>query len=260
MLVALFAFVGYMASVFCLTQSSYSRAVIYTAMAVALGFHALQVASLVGGIFYDTAVMGMLSLLTFSMVAIGAVLYIVRHDSVTYCVLALIAAICVWLPVWIHSESVIVTSGKLRIHVVLSMAAYIALGYAALYASFWLFKNRSVRQIKSVSVLRLPLAYIERAMVLSATVGALMLTLSLATGVLFIRDIWGQHLAHKLFFGLLAWLIIVGFLFLHYYRGFRGKKGAFMLLSGFVFLVLAYFGSAFVLQILLDKQVNLIDS
>ena len=63
-----------------------------------------------------------------------------------------------------------------------------------------------------------------------------------------------QHLAHKTVLSALAWLIFGVLLFGRLRFGWRGRRAVRLVLSGIVLLVLAYFGSKFVLELVLSRQ------
>ena len=77
--------------------------------------------------------------------------------------------------------------------------------------------------------------------------GQALLSVSLVTGILFIDDIFAQHLVHKTLLSLAAWMIYAIMLWGRYYQGWRGIAAIRWTLGGFVFLMLAYFGSKLVL-------------
>lgn len=254
MILALFASLGYLTSVGLLYgKTNIPRAAILAAMGVALLAHLIQVIIGLQGIMNNVSLMSMLTLVAVCMAAGGAIRYVIKSDSAGYAVVALIAAVCVWFPVLLPVAETKVHSWSLKFHIVLSISAYIAVGFAALYGCFLVLQDYRLRCGKSMFNLALPLNEIERTMMTFTIVGEILLTLSLATGVLFIHDLFAQHIAHKVVFGAIAWLIILILLWRHYRQGFRGRQAAIWLLSGFVFLGLSYFGSAFVLQILLHK-------
>ncbi len=254
MLIVLIACLAYTISAWLLYRSTPRQGtLIATAMSVAFLAHAVQITRDFNGLMNDVSVMNMLTLVAMCMAAIGAWRYFRHHDCITYTVVALIAAVCVWMPALWPAPETPVHGWALKVHIVLSIAAYIAIGFAALYACFLLLQDNRLRSGSGGLNLAIPLNEIERTMMRFARFGEALLTLSLATGVLFIRDIWAQHVAHKVVFGLIAWLIIGILLFRHHYGGFRGRQAALWLLSGFLFLLLAYFGSAFVLQMILQR-------
>ena len=78
-----------------------------------------------------------------------------------------------------------------------------------------------------------------------------LLTLSLATGLIFFEDLFAQHLAHKAFFSLFSWIFFAILLWGRHFRGWRGKTAVRWTLIGFGTLALAYWGTKFVLKVLL---------
>lgn len=254
MITAFFASLGYLVSVLMLhRQEKPANTPLVTAMGIAVITHSIQVLSKLNGVMYDVSVMNVLTLTAVCMAIIGAIRYFTHADSVAYTVNALVAAVCVWLPVFFPTPLTAVNNWGLKVHIMLSIAAYIAIGFAALYAGLLLLQDYRLRKAKRMFRLSLPLNYIERTMMSFTVFGEILLTLSLATGVLFIRDLWAQHVSHKVIFGAVAWAVIGILLLRHYRRGFRGPRAAIWLLGGFFCLLLSYFGSAFVLQILLYK-------
>lgn len=252
MVFALLASLGYLGTIYLLHQpNQLSKGRLLSVMGVAFVAHLVQVLTGLQGVMNDVSVMNVLTLVAFCMTCLGAFRYFRHQEKMTYTVVALIAAVCVWFPVLVQTHVTHVHGWSLKFHIVLSIAAYIALSFGALYATFLLLQDHRLRQGKRVFNLSLPLNYIEKTMLSFTIAGELLLTLSLATGLLFIHDIWAQHISHKLVFGAISWLIIAVLLFRHYRQGFRGRKAAIWLLSGFVFLILAYFGSALVLQLIL---------
>jgi ABC-type uncharacterized transport system permease subunit len=84
--------------------------------------------------------------------------------------------------------------------------------------------------------------------------GFVLLSLALLTGLIFVTNLWAQHLQHKTILSLIAW-VIFGVLLLGRNRyGWRGRAALRWTLSGFGFLALSYFGSKFVLEYLLGRH------
>jgi len=78
--------------------------------------------------------------------------------------------------------------------------------------------------------------------------GFIFLTMGLFTGLLFIEDIFAQHLLHKTVLSIIAWCVFATLLWGRRQYGWRGKTAIKWTLIGFSFLVLAYFGSKLVLE------------
>ncbi len=98
-----------------------------------------------------------------------------------------------------------------------------------------------------------PLVQVEQLLFQLIGAGFLLLTLALVTGVLFIEDLMAQHLAHKTVLSVIAWAIFGVLLFGRMRFGWRGRRAVRLVLSGVVLLVLAYFGSKFVLELVLQR-------
>lgn len=253
MLIALLACLGYLLSVWLLHQARRQRLLLPMTMTTAFAAHSVQIVLGFKGLMNDVSVMNVLTLVAMAMAGLGAIRYFRRQDRITYTVVALIAAVCVWFPVLFPAPATPAHGWALKLHIVLSISAYIAVGFAALYAVFLLIQDKRLRRGEGFNF-AIPLNEIERTMMHFTRLGEALLTLSLATGLLFIHDIWAQHVSHKVTFGIIAWLIIGILLFRHHYGGFRGRQAALWLLGGFVCLALAYFGSAFVLQMILHQS------
>ena len=82
-------------------------------------------------------------------------------------------------------------------------------------------------------------------------VGFIALTISLASGLIFLENMFAQQLAHKTILSIVAWLVFLTLLIGHWKLGWRGRTAIRWTLTGFASLMLAYFGSKFVLEVLL---------
>jgi ABC-type uncharacterized transport system permease subunit len=85
--------------------------------------------------------------------------------------------------------------------------------------------------------------------------GFVLLTLTLATGIVFSEELFGTpfQITHKTIFGVLSWLIFGALLAGRAVYGWRGRIAMRWTLAGFLSLVLAYIGSRFVLEIILQR-------
>ena len=86
--------------------------------------------------------------------------------------------------------------------------------------------------------------------------GFILLTLTLATGIVFSETLFGQALKfnHKTLFAILSWIIFAALLAGRYLYGWRGRTALRWTLAGFVTLLLAYVGSRFVLEVVLRRS------
>ena len=88
--------------------------------------------------------------------------------------------------------------------------------------------------------------------------GFILLSLTLLSGILFSNEIFGTTSIwnHKFIFSIMAWLTYSAMLFGRNQYGWRGKKAVVISLIAFVFLFLAYFGTKFVVEILLSNKLS----
>lgn len=151
------------------------------------------------------------------------------------------------------------TTGKvipmsLASHVFLSITAYALLALAVCQSVLLKIQEKHLhaREINGFINKLPPLQTMERLLFQSLRIGFYLLTLSLATGFIFIDDFFAQHLIHKTVLSLMAWVIFATLIFGRRLFGWRGKQAITATQVGFAILVLAYFGSKFVLERLLS--------
>ncbi len=145
---------------------------------------------------------------------------------------------------------------NIELHVLLSLTAYAFLCLAAVQAILvWVQRKKLQNHSPGGFMKALPaLDETERLLFTLLTVGFIVLSLSLATGFFYLEDLFAQSLVHKTVLSVLAWLIF-GFLLLARWRwGWRGQRAVFWTLTGFAVLILAYFGSKFVLELVLNRS------
>ncbi|OOZ35821.1 cytochrome c biogenesis protein CcsA, partial [Solemya elarraichensis gill symbiont] len=70
-------------------------------------------------------------------------------------------------------------------------------------------------------------------------------------GFIFLEDMFAQHLVHKTLLSLIAWCVFAILLHGRFKFGWRGRKALKWTLAGFAFLLLAYFGSKAVIELIL---------
>jgi ABC-type uncharacterized transport system permease subunit len=83
--------------------------------------------------------------------------------------------------------------------------------------------------------------------------GFLLLSVALGTGFMFLEDMFAQHLAHKTILSVAAWTVFGILLWGRFRFGWRGRTALRWTLAGFVVLMIAYFGSKFVLELILQR-------
>ena len=136
----------------------------------------------------------------------------------------------------------------------LSIFAYCLLTIAALQALILALQERQISNKHPSTIMKLPpLQVMETLLIQIITIGFFMLSLSLITGLMFIQDIFAQHLVHKTVLSIIAWAVFGILLWGHWAAGWRGKKLISWTMGGFICLMLAYFGSKLVLEIILKR-------
>jgi len=168
-----------------------------------------------------------------------------------------ITAVAIVLELFLSTDRILsdTSSIGLLLHILLSITAYSLLTIAALQSVLLAIQEYQLHNKHPLQPIRLlpPMQTMEELLIQILLIGFLLLSLSLGTGMMFIHDIFGQHLAHKIAFSTLAWLIFGLVLVARFIWGWRGKILIRWVLGGFISLALAYFGSKVVLEIILDK-------
>ena len=147
-------------------------------------------------------------------------------------------------------------SWQITAHILIAMFAYGLLTAGAIVAVFALIQDRrlSAGKLSSANHLFAPLETTEKLLFGVAAAGFSVLLLAVMSGFTFVEDLFAQHLAHKTAFSLLA-LSLFGILVAgRVFAGWRGKRAVYLYLWGFAFLCLAYFGSRYVLEELLNRS------
>ena len=144
-------------------------------------------------------------------------------------------------------------SNGLLFHIITSIVAYSILGLAAAYAIVLSIQNSLLHSHQPGGFIRfLPsLKTMEALLFETITIGFICLSIALASGLIFLENIFAQHLVHKTALSIFAWIVFAILLFGHWFIGWRGRTAIRWTLGGFFSLMLAYFGSKFVLEVLL---------
>lgn len=147
---------------------------------------------------------------------------------------------------------------KASVHVLVSMLSAGLLTLAAVQTLALALQDRLLHRHDFGPLLaRLPpLQTMERLLFQLVAVGFALLSLTLLTGLWFVRDWLSQHLAHKTVLSITAWVIFGVLLWGRARHGWRGRTAIRWALSGYATLLLAYFGSKLVLEQILSEHWN----
>ena len=170
-----------------------------------------------------------------------------------------LAAVCVLLPLLIPSQHILIKAGSsaFRMHLLMAMLAYSLFTLAALHAILMAVAEKRLHRGRMTPLFASlpPLLTMEALLFRLIHIAFALLTLTLASGVLFSEQIFDKPLPfnHKTVFAILSWLIFAALLFGRHRYGWRGRKALRWTLAGFGVLLLAYVGSRFVLEVLLGR-------
>lgn len=145
----------------------------------------------------------------------------------------------------------------LRAHILMSLLSAGLLTLAAVQAVALAIQERLLHGHRPPGPLLRslpPLQTMERLLFQLIAVGFVLLSLTLLSGLGFLRDWLAQHLAHKTVLSITAWLLFGVLLWGRWRYGWRGKTATRWTLAGYAMLILAYFGSKLVLEIILQKH------
>ncbi len=148
-----------------------------------------------------------------------------------------------------------ILSGSLIFHILASLVAYTVLLMAACQSVVLAFQEHYIRARRSINLIRLlpPLQTMEALLFTLLWVGIIALTVAILSGYAFLDDMFAQHVSHHTILSSASWLTYVALLGGHKLFGWRGTTAVRWTLIAFALLVLGYFGSKFVLEIILGR-------
>lgn len=142
------------------------------------------------------------------------------------------------------------------VHVLLSVAAYAVLALAACQAVLVMIQHHQLKEGHIRGVMRFfpPIQAMESVLFELIAGGLLLLTGAVVSGFLFLDDLFAQHVAHKTILTLVSWVVFAVLLTGRHYLGWRGVTAVRFTLGGFFLLLLAFFGSQLVLEVILANR------
>jgi len=144
---------------------------------------------------------------------------------------------------------------ELKIHILMSIMAYALLSIAAVHAIVLSIQDRHLRNRRPGGFIRAlpPLETMETLLFQMIGLGFFLHSLSLITGVIYLQDMFAQHIAHKTILSIVAWFVFATLLWGRWRFGWRGATAIRWTLVGFFVLLLAYMGSKWVLEVILAR-------
>lgn len=145
-------------------------------------------------------------------------------------------------------------SAWLPLHWALGIASYGLFAMAVVHAVLMLRSEDRIRHAGN-SESGLPLLTLERLTFRFAGAGFVLLSATLVAGLVFDEYLYGTAWKwnHKTVFSVLSWLVFALLLMGRARFGWRGWRAARLLFTGAALLLLAYVGSRFVLEIVLNR-------
>jgi ABC-type uncharacterized transport system permease subunit len=142
--------------------------------------------------------------------------------------------------------------GGLIFHILLSILAYSMFTVATFQAILLSLQDQALKQHHTRGLVTSlpPLQTMERLLFEMLWIAMGLLSASLITGFLFVDDLFAQHLVHKTILSIIAWLLYAILLWGRMMRGWRSQQAVRWTITGFIILMLGFFGSKLVLDIL----------
>ena len=146
-------------------------------------------------------------------------------------------------------------SGGIILHVSSSLLAYAVLTLAAVQAAVVALQDHQLKHRHTRGIIQVlpPLQLMEAMLFELLWIGVALLTIAIVSGTIFVEDIFAQGLVHKTVLTIAAWLLFSTLLWGHYRLGWRSKTAVRLTLAGFALLMLAFFGSKLVLELVLQR-------
>jgi ABC-type uncharacterized transport system permease subunit len=146
-------------------------------------------------------------------------------------------------------------SAGMLLHIGSSVLAYAVLTIAACQAAAVAAQDYQLRHRHTRGLVQIlpPLQLMESILFELLWVGLIFLTVAIGSGMVFLEDIFAQHLVHKTVLTIAAWLLFATLLWGHHQLGWRSQTAVRFTLSGFAVLMLGYFGSKLVLEVILQR-------
>jgi ABC-type uncharacterized transport system permease subunit len=230
--------------------------------ALALGFGGLILHtwllydSIFSGVGLNLAFFNALALTSWTVVTVLLVSSLTKPVDNLGILILPIAALTLYLEARYRTVPLMTPAGwALKLHVLFSMLAYSLLTLASVQAILLAVQDHHLHSRQPGGFVRAlpPLQTMESLLFEMIGAGFILLTLSLISGFAFLEDMFAQHLVHKTVLSTLGWFVFGALLVGRFRYGWRGRTAIIWTLGGFVILILAYFGTKAVLELILRR-------
>jgi ABC-type uncharacterized transport system permease subunit len=146
----------------------------------------------------------------------------------------------------------------IKLHILVSMMAYSLFALASVQAILLAIQDHHLRHRHPGGFIRTlpPLQTMESLLFEMIGAGFILLSFALFSGFMYLDNMFAQHLVHKTILSIAAWIVFATLLWGRFQRGWRGQTALIWTLSGFVVLMLAYFGSKAAIELILVGSIN----
>jgi len=179
-----------------------------------------------------------------------------RNIEVLAIIVIPITLIALFLPLIINPTATPLINMKsgLGIHILFSLLAYSMLMLASFQALLLAVQNKQLHRHKSSAIMRtLPsLEDMEHLLFRFISIGVILLGIGLLSGFFFLDNLFGANIAHKTILSIIAWIVFSVLLYGRWQYGWRGKKAVNWTLAGFVLLMLSFFGTKIIQELLVN--------
>lgn len=140
-----------------------------------------------------------------------------------------------------------------EMHLLLAILTLLVLSLAGLLAIVLAWQERALRHQSGPRLLKRlpPLENMEKYLFRAISLGFLLLTVLIITGIYFYHDRVTLPLLQKITLTFIAWVIFAMLLIGRFYLGWRGRKAIYGTLIGVVLILMIYLGSIILLSYLL---------
>lgn len=260
---ALIAFLGYVFLTFALVQTLRGHHIVSLRTQHGIGLatllvHGVNVHQQVfhpGGV--QLGVIAAAALFAFVMTATATTMSWFRKMDALLAPTYILASIAIGFSTFSSDKMPLLThlSNGMVIHIVLSITAYTLVTLAGSQAVLVYIQNYHLkhRHLRHLLKFLPPLQTMESMLFDLVVTGWIALTVAIGTGFWFVENLLAQHLVHKTFFSVSAWLVFGLLLMGRWLWGWRGLIAVRWTLGGLILLMIGYFGTQVVLQMVLQR-------
>ncbi|MFO1323028.1 MAG: cytochrome c biogenesis protein CcsA [Burkholderiales bacterium] len=229
-------------------------------VAVAIVLHAITIAR---GVFtpegLDLSFAHALSLVAWLTVVVAGLSGVLAKLPAVGNVILPVAAVCALVPLAGGGPHRFTYGAEpwAALHIAVALIAYALFVIAALQALLLFGLEKRLRRgpAQTDDSGAAPLLTLERYLFRLVTAGFVLLTLTLASGLVFSEQVFGRPvtLTHKNVLSVAGWLAFAVLLVGRFRFGWRGRRALYWIIGGTALLLLGYLGSKFVTQVLLGR-------